>query len=144
MTPLNQLRPENRKFSDGLLIGITFGLYFLFGGAKVNDLNHAFVILYTIFTFLRYVNNLGHTINIFDFLTFYSALDTLLSPMISYIYFDKNEYLARLWGAYMRVPEDRYFGFLIPANLALFAGVHLFFNKRRMNARKYVENPKPM
>lgn len=138
----NRIYLPDQKFSEGILLVISLGLYLIFGGTKVNDINHAFVILYTLYTFLRYVNNLGHTINIFDFLTFYSALDTLLSPLISYIYFDKTEYFARIWGAYMRVPEDRYFGFLIPANLALFAGVHLFFNKRKLNAKQYVENAK--
>lgn len=130
------------KLSDLTLIAISIALFYLFGGSQVSNMNYTFAIVYTTFTFLRYINNLGHSINIFDFLAFYSALDSLLSPLIAYKYFNKSDSLASLWGAYMRVPEDVYYAYLIPANLALFAGLNFIFYKRKLDAVALVDRAK--
>jgi hypothetical protein len=131
-------------YADGRLpevVLVTFSLIlfmalFVFEGI---DFYGAFTYAYTAFTFLRFINNLGHTINFLDYLTFYSALDTLFSPYLTYAYFDRSYHLSVIWGAYMRVPKETYFEFLIPANLALYAGLHLFLNKNTHNARNYLE-----
>ncbi|MGN6492506.1 MAG: hypothetical protein ACTHLE_10965 [Agriterribacter sp.] len=98
----------------------------------------SFVIAYQIFTLLRFINNLGNTICILDFLTFYSAFDTLTTPLISYYYFNATDSLAVLWGRVMGVPAEIYFSYLIPANLALFSGAHLIFYRNRRSAITYV------
>lgn len=83
------------------------------------------IVWYQLFIMLRLINNLGYTVCFFDFLCFYSAFDTLLMSMIGYRIYNKNDFSARLWGWYMRVPEEEYYAFLIPANLALFIGCNL-------------------
>lgn len=142
MKMADQLRVTKHKLPDVVLIGIALCLFFIFGGSQVANFNEGFVIVYTIFTFFRYINNLGNSINIFDFLTFYSSLDTLLSPYLAYRFFNKSDPLTALWGGYMRIPEDQYFAYLIPANLALFAGLHLVFYKKKRNAKLYIEKAK--
>ena len=89
----------------------------------------SFIIGYQLFFILRFINNIGYTICFFDFLCFYSALDTLLMPMIGYRIFNINNSLARVWGWYMRVPQETYYGFLIPANVALALGLNLLIKK---------------
>jgi hypothetical protein len=42
----------------------------------------------------------------------------------------------------MSVPEDIYFGYMIPANLALFVGLHFFFRKNSQSALFYLERAK--
>jgi hypothetical protein len=56
-------------------------------------------------------------------------MDTLLMPMIGYRIFNIDNYMVRMWGWYMRVGEDRYYEFLIPANIALFVGLNLLLTK---------------
>lgn len=139
---MNEITPRKKEISDWALFGFAAVLFFVIYGFGGGDANRAFAISYTVFCFLRYINNLGYTINIFDFLTFYSALMTLLAPLFSYLYFDKSMYLARITFWYMWVPEDEYFAYLIPGNLAFFAGLHFFFYKRTRLALEYMERAK--
>jgi hypothetical protein len=90
------------------------------------SLQESFIISYQVYLLLRFINNFGYTIGYFDFLLFYSALDTLIMPLVGYKIYNIDNELARLWGWYMRVPEDAYYEFLIPANLALFFGLNFF------------------
>jgi hypothetical protein len=89
----------------------------------------SFIVGYQVYIFLRFVNNIGYTIGFFDFLCFYSALDTLLMPLIGYRIFNTGNQMVLLWGWYMRVPEADYYNFLIPANLALFLSVNFLIRK---------------
>ena len=130
---------QSNKVSDLVLQAISGALFLVLLGVEGMPFNDAFVISWTIFTLFRFLNNLGHTINILDFLTFYSALDTLASPLVNYRFFGIDLPLSRIWGAYTRVPEDTYFAFLIPANIAFFIGLHLVFKKKVQNARIYID-----
>jgi hypothetical protein len=110
------------------LITIIFCLEF-----KEFTLSESFVIGYQLYLLLRFINNIGYTICFFDFLCFYSALDTLVMPVVGYRIFNENNTIAKIWGWYMRVPADDYFMFLIPANLALFFGSNLIVRKYNVN-----------
>jgi hypothetical protein len=92
-------------------------------------ISESFVIGYQLYLLLRFINNIGYTICFFDFLCFYSALDTLVMPVVGYRVFNENNATFKAWGWYMRVPADDYFMFLIPANLALFFSSNLFVRK---------------
>lgn len=89
----------------------------------------SFIISYQAYLVLRFINNIGYTICFFDFLCFYSAMDTLLMPLIGYRHFNSYNSIARVWGAFMRVDENTYYSFLIPANIALFLGVNFLIRK---------------
>ena len=134
---------QMNKLPDWFFVIISAFLMLILTLTTELTLTESFVVAYFVFTFLRFVNNFGNTICIFDFLTFYSALDTLLAALISYKFFDKDDHLAFIWGKFMRVSEDTYFEYMIPANIALFVGVHLFF--RQNNSRSaliYLERAK--
>jgi hypothetical protein len=127
------------KLPDSFLLSISmvlFIVFYLFNGV---DFYGSFSYAYTIFTFLRFLNNLGYTINFLDYLAFYSALQTLLTSYLGYAYFGDTYRLSRIWNAQMRVPEETYFAFMIPANLAFFAGLQFFFKKNVNFAREYMQ-----
>lgn len=130
---------QTNKVSDLVLVAISGVLFFLLLVVEGLPFNDSFIIAWTVFTLFRFLSNLGHTINILDFLTFYSALDTLASPLLNYRFFTIDYTPARLWGTYMRIPEDVYFGYLIPANVAFFAGLHLVFKKNTQYARVFID-----
>lgn len=130
---------QQNKVSDMVLLGISGILFLVFYVVEGMPLTDSFVIAWLVFTLLRFLNNLGYTVNILDFLTFYSALDTLASPLLTYRFYNFNYAPARLWGSYMRIPEDVYFSYLIPANIAFFAGLHLVFRKNIAFPRQFIE-----
>ncbi|RYE58773.1 MAG: hypothetical protein EOP48_02795, partial [Sphingobacteriales bacterium] len=43
------------------------------------------------------------------------VLTCLLMPMIGYMYYTVSNPMARMWMNYMRVPEETYFSFALPA-----------------------------
>lgn len=87
-----------------------------------------YAIIFTLqyYTILRFINNIGNKIAFLDFLAFYTVLDTLLMPIWGYTIFNENNASAALWGKYMRVPQDTYFNFMIPANVFLILGMNQF------------------
>jgi hypothetical protein len=111
-----------------ILVPSIFVFLFVIMGGNLNSAE-GFIIAFQVYLFLRFINNIGYTICFFDFLCFYSVLDTLLMPLIGYRIFNPSNPMVRLWGWFMRVPEDDYYGFMIPANLALFFGVNLLTRK---------------
>ncbi|HTI91479.1 MAG TPA: hypothetical protein VL727_12880 [Puia sp.] len=135
-----ELRKElGKKLPDYVLLSVSALLFLFIWNTTSLDLQESFIIGWFAFTTLRFINNLGHTVCIFDFLTFYSAMDTLVSPLITYKFFGKNNPMSSLWGAYMRVPEETYFAYLIPANIALFIGLHLVYHKKARYALPYMD-----
>jgi hypothetical protein len=112
-----------------LHVVIIAGLVFFYCMMNGLELYEGISVGYFIYILLRFINNLGYTICFFDFLCFYSALDTLLMPLVGYRIYNIDNHIARLWGWLMRVPEDYYFDFMLPANLALFFGVNFFLRK---------------
>jgi hypothetical protein len=61
----------------------------------------------------------------------------LLMPIVGYEVFNKTNEYAITWGIYMRVPEDLYYGFMIPANLALIVGTE---RSSRVNNRDVIRS----
>jgi len=130
------------KIPNYILLCIAMVILLLLVGMSDLNVQESFVVAYFIYTFLRFINNLSNTINIFDFLIFFSTLSTLLSAVIAYRFFGASNFYTHLWRSGMGVPEETYFDYLIPANLALFAGLNLVFYKNTRNAVVYVERAK--
>ena len=118
-----------RKIREIYLVIFSLGIFTYLNVFERFSLSQAFILGYQVYLILRFINNVGYTICFFDFLCFYSALDTLLMPIVGYNKFNQSNELARIWGWYMRVPEGDYFSFMIPCNLALFFGCNLFLRK---------------
>lgn len=108
------------------LVIVSLILFIYLQGVTTLTFRELFIIAYQVYLVLRFINNFGYTICFFDFLLFYSAMDTLIMPLIGYKVYNIDNPLAKLWGWYMRVPADTYFDFLIPANLALYLGLNFF------------------
>jgi hypothetical protein len=127
------------KLPDSFLLSISLALFIAFYMFYGVDFYGSFAYAYTIFTFLRFINNLGYTINFLDYLAFYAALQTLTSSYFGYAYFDGTYRLSRIWHAQMQVPEDTYFAYMIPANLAFYAGLQFFFKDNVNFARVFMK-----
>lgn len=93
------------------------------------NFKESFIIALQIYTFLRFINNIGHTVCFYDFLCFSSVLTTLALPIVGYRIFNVNNTYARVWLSYMRVPEDTYYDFVIPCNIVLIIGCNLLISK---------------
>lgn len=106
-----------------------FAAFVFCSEVKHFTVSESFVVGYQLYLILRFINNIGYTVCFFDFLCFYSALDTLVMPIIGYRVYNENNSIFSRYGWFMRVPADTYFMFLIPANLALFFGSNLFVRK---------------
>lgn len=48
-------------------------------------------------------------------ITFFGCFICLLMPVVSYEIYNRDYLLSRIFGGYMRVPADEYFGFALPA-----------------------------
>jgi hypothetical protein len=131
------------KIKEFFLVLTGLFVFLLVYGMYNFTLAESFILGYQIYIFLRFINNIGYTVGFFDFLCFYSAMDTLLMPLIGYRIFNAGNELVSLWGWYMRVPEDDYYSFLIPANLALFFSVNfLIRNIKTVDYKLIMENLK--
>jgi hypothetical protein len=70
-------------------------------------------------TVLIMIDRLGKGIVLREVIALNSLFVCLLMPALGYDYYTINNHLAKLWGRYMPVAEDRYFHFALPAE-ALF------------------------
>jgi hypothetical protein len=127
------------KLPDSFLLSISLALFIIFYLFYGVDFYGSFSYAYTIFTFLRFINNLGYTVNFLDYLVFYSALQTLMTSYFGYAYYDDTYRLSHIWNAQMKVPEETYFAYMIPANLAFYAGLQFFFKDNLSFARVYMQ-----
>jgi len=109
-----------------LVAAIAFGV--LYASSSLN-FKECIVIALQIYTLFRFINNFGNTICFYDFLSFTSVLTTLTLPLLGYRVFNASNIHSALWKAYMYVPEDVYYDFVIPCNIALMAGTNALLGK---------------
>ena len=91
---------------------------------------------------IRIIKNLGKTIWVFlDVISLLLALTCLVAPLFFYHHFTETNDLAVLWVKFMPVSSDEYYGFTIPASLALILGFNIGFIRRkelRYSIQEYV------
>jgi hypothetical protein len=118
-------------------IGIFLWLYF---NSNLNG-SECFILAFQALVFTQFVNNFGYTICYFDFLCFYAVFDTLTTAVIGYRIFNVSNEYASMFGTYMRVPEETYYSFMIPANVALYLGVNRYHKKiESLKIKEYVKS----
>ncbi len=82
-------------------------------------------ILLTSLFFLKFVNDFGKSIwVIIDLIVLLALLTWNLAPVLAYHYFNENNELAVLWDKCMKVDSNTYFSFMLPATLAMIAGLY--------------------
>ena len=85
-----------------------------------------------IYLTLNLINNFGKTVWVFvDTVALILILTCLIAPLFFYHYFTESSYLARLWVKYMPVSANTYYGYALPASLALISGFNIPLVKRQ-------------
>lgn len=105
-----------------------------------------------LYFFLKFVNDLSYKLVILDILVLITVFICLVMPVVGYHYFNTNNFLAYLWGNYMRVSSDDYYSYMFPATVLMIIGLKLpiFFRKKTFprheqymsNVKGYVGNMK--
>jgi len=108
------------------ITGIILGVLYSSTGLNIKE---CLVISLQVYSFIRFINNFGNTICFYDFLCLTSVLTTLTLPLVGYRIFNASNSLAYLWKAYMFVPEDVYYDFVIPSNIALLLGANALLGR---------------
>jgi hypothetical protein len=95
-----------------------------------------------IYFFLDFLETLGKKIVILEFTNIMASMTCLLMPVVFYHEYTMENSLARLWVKYMPVNSDDYFSFMVPAVLALAAGLRVPLTKVKVdkNPRVYMDN----
>lgn len=105
-----------------------------------------------IYFILSFVDDLGNKLVILDVAILITIITCLLLPIAGYHYFNSTNLQSRVWLNFMRVPSDDYYSFMIPATLAMIAGMKLpvFYIKQTyknqvqymINVKAYLANSK--
>lgn len=101
---------------------------------------------------LKFLDDFSKKLVILDVVVLTAIFLCLIMPIAGYHHFDSTNRLARNWTYHMRVPIEEYYGYMIPATLALIVGlkVNIFFRKTTypihqqymINMKKYLSDMK--
>jgi hypothetical protein len=97
------------------------------------------IFIYFLFDFLE---NLGKKIVILELTNIMASLTCLVMPVVFYHQYTIENNLARLWVKYMPVNSEDYFSFMVPAVIALAAGLRVPLTKIKVNKdpKIYMDN----
>src|ERR1700761_4748619 len=118
---LNRNR-ENILFGVEVLLLVWFSIT-----TAYTDVALAFFAL----SLLRFLWKMGDGSFFLELVFLMANITCMLMPTLGYLIFTRNNGLARLFIKYMPVPEEQYFGFIIPALVALSWSFFLFRKKSR-------------
>lgn len=100
---------ENNRYILSFVYAIIFIL------SIITDSYGALVILMLLVSIGMILSQLGKTILLKEGIILFSTITCLFAPMLGYQYYPADDRLSKLWGYYMHVPFDEYFGYVIPA-----------------------------
>ncbi|MEJ7768322.1 MAG: hypothetical protein WKF89_10965, partial [Chitinophagaceae bacterium] len=98
-----------------------------------------------VYFILAFVDDLGKKLVILDVAILITIITCLVLPIAGYHHFTYNNIQSRVWTNFMRVPSEDYYTFMIPATLAMIAGmkVPVFFRHQTFkNHEQYMVNVK--
>lgn len=87
--------------------------------SMITDMYKALSLALVILLLVKLLDKMGHGIVLREIIAFLYAFSCLLMPAVGYIWYTRDNHLARIWWKFMRVPESVYFPFALPA-IALF------------------------
>src|SRR6202000_3314297 len=68
-----------------------------------------------VLTVLMILDRLGKGIVLRELIALYGLFVCILMPMLGYTVYTRENFLAKLWVRYMRIPKEDYFSFALPA-----------------------------
>ena len=92
-----------------------FILLLIFLLSLVTDWYETLVYGINIIAVLMVLDKLGKGVVLREIVALHSTFICLLMPLVGYLVYNKENYLAVLWVRYMPVPKDIYFDFCMPA-----------------------------
>jgi hypothetical protein len=66
-------------------------------------------------TIIMLLDRLGKGIVLRELIALHAILICIFMPTLGYLFYNRNDHLARLWQRYMPIPVEVYFGFALPA-----------------------------
>ncbi len=108
------------KINEKYLFFVALSILFFLTTLTNLEFIYCLVISYNIFVLFRFVNNLGNTFALFDFLVFISSITTLVMPYFGYEVYNKSSNTASIWGKIMSVPKSTYYEYILPCNFVMF------------------------
>lgn len=72
-------------------------------------------IILVLTLFIAIIDKIGKSIVLLEIVAFFGCFTCLFMPVISYSFYNKDYYLARVFRVYMHVPEETYFTYALPA-----------------------------
>lgn len=98
---------------------ISAGALLIFVLSLLTDLRQQLAIALAVLVLIGTVDKLGRGIVLREIVALHTSIVCVLMPVIGYRVYNREDQLANLLRRYMRVPEDVYFGYALPA-VALF------------------------
>ena len=102
-------------------------------------------VAFFLYYILSVVDDLGKRLVILDIAILISIITCLIVPILGYHQFNSGNLQSRLWVKYMRVPSEQYYSYMLPAVMAMTAGIKipLFYrNKNYTTELRYMTNVK--
>lgn len=81
----------------------------------VTDWYYELSVLFICATIVTILDKLGKGIVLREMIVLHAVAVCLIAPIIGYEVYNQQNYLARIFIKYMRVPKAEYFGFVLPA-----------------------------
>lgn len=94
---------------------------------------------------LSFVDDMGKKLVILDVAILITIITCLVLPIAGYHHFTSTNLQSRVWMNFMRVPSDEYYSFMLPATLAMIAGMKIpvFYRHQTFaNHEQYMVNVK--
>lgn len=92
---------------------LTHLLVFLF--SLITDWYVPLIIILFLSVLIESFQKLGRGVVLREMIGLFSVFITLLMPLVGYVFYTKDVFIAKLWGRFMPVPEAMYFGYVLPA-----------------------------
>ncbi|MHA4808317.1 hypothetical protein ACX0G9_09415 [Flavitalea flava] len=100
------------KFRANIFLWLQIGIFIL---SLFTESYGPLVIALFLTIVVLMLDNLGKSIVLRELIALHSCFVCLLMPLAGYTFFTKTNPLALLWGRYMVIPQEQYFGFALPA-----------------------------
>jgi hypothetical protein len=107
------------------------------------NINGFLVVIIFFIALFGFIKRLSKKFVFLDIIILLATIQYLLSPYIAYTVFNKSNDLALLWDTYMKLPQNEYFGFVLPASLLFFIGLKFPLNyETRISDQVFIANAK--
>lgn len=100
-------------------------LYYL----VTKDYQYACIIIFAIII-LKVITHYGKSVNLLNLIQLHSCIVYLVAPTVGYLYFGIENQISNIWKAFMPISSVDYFTFMIPALIAFYIGMEIFYSTK--------------